>query len=158
MLGAGNWTWRNIVFRSLSGKLNICGSESNLNGSSFTTLEKNCSECRQAENTTGIASPANLLNKTLNKFKSLRSASTPLSSSPKQKTFTGVKKTRTATTDAVKYTSSTKSDQADRSVLGTESEDEITCIKHLYTSNHDASETSTNQIFSSNKFFDFSQS
>ena len=90
------------MFRSLSSKLSMCGSETNLNGSTSTTLEESGSDCRQAENITGIASPANVLNKMLNKFKSPRSASTPLSSSPKQKQFTGAKKTITATTARVR--------------------------------------------------------
>ena len=110
--GTGTWTWRNTVFRSLSSKLTICGSETYLNGSTSNTLEESGSECRQAENTTGIANPVNLLNKMLNKFKSPRSASTPLSSSPKQKKFIGAKKTRTATTDLLK----SAFNQADRSV------------------------------------------
>ena len=108
------------MFRSLSSKLTICGSDTSFNGSTSTTVEESGSECRQSENETGIASPANLLNKMLNKFKSPRSASTPLSSSPKHIQFTGAKKARTATTNAVKTTSSTNSDQTDRSVLETE--------------------------------------
>ena len=138
--GAGTWTWRNRVFRSMSSKLTICGSDNSFNTSTSTAVEESGSKCRQADNTTGIASPANLLNKMLNKFKSPRSASTPLSSSPKHTQFTGAKKARMATTDAVKSTSSTNSDQADGSIVETESEDEITCVKQLYSSNNEASQ------------------
>ena len=130
--GSGAWTWRNTVFRGLSSKLSIGGLELD------HSTESKSTPSRRTENVTGISSPTNLLNKVLNRLKTPGSTSTPQSSSPNQAQQTGVTTTKTTKPDAIKSTPNTKSDH---SIIELDSEDEITCVKQLYISTNDASQT-----------------
>lgn len=145
--GAGTWTWRNTVFQSLSNKLSLCGLDDSLNGSISSTPQHSKTKSRQLEKTNTTSSPANFLNRVLNKIKSPRAASTPLSSSQNHSHLTRDKNRRTTSDDA-KLTSQTNSDQSGHSTIETDSEldseDEITCVKQLYTSNHEAPQKQQN--------------
>ena len=143
--GSGAWTWRNTVFRDLKSKLSIGGLK-------IHSSESNSTPSSQAENTTGRSSRTNLLNKCLNRFKSPGSTSSPQNSrSPNQAQQTSVKKTKTTKPDAIKYTPISKSDH---SIIDTDSEDEIICVKQLYISTNNASRESTKR----NRIFHFSHS
>lgn len=127
--GSGTWLWRNTVFRGLSSQLSIGGLE-------IHSTDSKSIPSTQAENSTGINSPTNLLNKVLNRFKSPGSTSTPQNSSPRQAQQTGVNKTKL---DAIKSTPNTKSEH-----IIIDSEDEITCVKQLYISCNDDSQNLQN--------------
>lgn len=117
------------MFRGLSSQLSIGGLE-------IHSTDSKSIPSTQAENSTGINSPTNLLNKVLNRFKSPGSTSTPQNSSPRQAQQTGVNKTKL---DAIKSTPNTKSDH-----IIIDSEDEITCVKQLYISSNDDSQNLQN--------------
>ena len=130
--GSGAWTWRNTVFRGISSKLSIGGLELD------HSTESKSTPSRQPENTTGISSPRNMLNKALNRFKSPETTSTPQKQSPNQAQQTSVMKTKTTKPGTIKSTPNSKSDH---NIIETDSEDEITCVKQLYISTNDASQT-----------------
>ena len=139
--GCGTWEWRNSVFRNLSNKLTACSSESTVtqNSSARNTPLRRKSVPRQVESVLTSSSPIDLLNKVINKIKSPRSASTPVNttSADVEKTLnkaTKLDNQRKSYSEEMSLSLISNSEQDD-SVVDIDSDDEITYVKKLYTSN-----------------------
>lgn len=145
--GGGTWEWRNSVFRSLSNKLTACNLLSNQNSSARNTPLRRKSVPRQVDNAPTSLSPINIFNKVMSKIKSPRSTSTPVNTTSAEVGNTLHKVTKL---DSLRKSNSEdlsliSNSLQDDSVVDIDSDDEITYVKNLYTSNREASQIQQNE-------------